>query len=141
MTCVQASYLKTYASRSARPSCSTKSYEGSRIEADRRDARESSHRIAKMPGERPCYRKTEQSSDEIKHYPLTILPSKIFIFRAGGLNQFHDPNLRIRVGLDVALGGAKVRVSRKHLNVPERSVDRGYLPRGIGDESASAAVT
>jgi hypothetical protein len=56
------------------------------------------------------------------------------------LNQFHDPDLRFRVGLDVSLAGSKVGVSGKQLHVPEQSSDGGYLPRSIGDESAPSAV-
>ena len=57
------------------------------------------------------------------------------------LNQIHDPDLRFHVGLDVGLGGSKVGVPRQHLDVPERSADRGYLPRCIGYESATPGMT
>ena len=50
-------------------------------------------------------------------------------------------SLRLRVGLDVGLGGAEVRVPGKHLDVSKRSSDREYLPRRIGYESATSGVT
>src|ERR1700722_17615772 len=56
-------------------------------------------------------------------------------------DEFHDPDLRFRVGFDVALRGPKVSVSSQHLDVTERPANSRDLPRGIGDESASAAVT
>src|ERR1700723_2195448 len=55
--------------------------------------------------------------------------------------KFDDPDLSFRVGFDVTLRGPKVRVTGQHLDVTERPADRRDLPRGIGDESASAAVT
>ena len=57
------------------------------------------------------------------------------------LNQFHNPDLRFRVGFDVALRGPKDRVPGQHLDIPERPANSGYLPCGIGYESASAAMT
>ena len=56
-------------------------------------------------------------------------------------DEFDDPDLRFRVGFDVALRGPKVRVPGQHLDVAERPANGRDLPRGIGDESASAAVT
>jgi hypothetical protein len=55
-------------------------------------------------------------------------------------DEFDDPDLRFRVGLDVTLRRPKVRVPSQHLDIPARTADRGYLPGDIGDESASAAV-
>ena len=57
------------------------------------------------------------------------------------LNQLHDSDLRFRVGFDVTLRGPKVRVPSQHLDIPERPANSRDLPRGISDESASAAVT
>ena len=69
-----------------------------------------------------------------------VLPSKIHSPKSQ-LNQVHDPDLRFRVGFDVTLRGPKVRVPGQHLDIPERPAHSRYLPRDIGDESASAAVT
>src|SRR6266850_6388150 len=57
------------------------------------------------------------------------------------LDQLHDPNLRLRVGVDVPLRGAKVRVPGQHLHVPEGSPHCRDLARRIGYKSATAAVT
>jgi hypothetical protein len=56
-------------------------------------------------------------------------------------DEFDDSNLRFGVGFDVTLRGPKVRVPGQHLDVTERPANSRYLPRDIGDESASAAVT
>ena len=56
-------------------------------------------------------------------------------------DEFDDPDLRFRVGFDVTLRGPKVRVPRQHLDIPERPANSRYLPRDIGDESASTAMT
>ena len=39
--------------------------------------------------------------------------------RARQLDEFHDPDLRFRVGFDVTLRGPEVHVSGQHLHVPE----------------------
>jgi hypothetical protein len=57
------------------------------------------------------------------------------------LNKIHDPNLRLRTGFDVSLGGAEIGVPGQHLDISERSADRGYLPCGICYESATPGVT
>ena len=56
-------------------------------------------------------------------------------------DEFHDPDLRFRVGFDVTLRGPKVRVPSQHLDVTERPANSRYLPRDIGDESATPGVT
>ena len=56
-------------------------------------------------------------------------------------DEFDDPDLRFRVSFDVTLRGPKVRVSGQHLDIPERPANSRYLPSGIGDESATTAVT
>src|SRR5713226_6173626 len=57
------------------------------------------------------------------------------------LDQLHDPNLRLRVGIDVPLRGPKIRVAGQHLDVPERSPNGRDLPCRIGYKSATSAVT
>jgi hypothetical protein len=77
--------------------------------------------------------------DEAGGFALLVLPSKT---RAKSrLNQIHDPYLRLRIGLDVTLRGSKVRVPGEQLYVTERPANCRDLPRRIGDESASAAMT
>ena len=56
------------------------------------------------------------------------------------LNQFDNPPLRVGMGFDVALGGRERCMSGQKLHVPQRAANRADLPRGVGDESAPAAV-
>jgi hypothetical protein len=72
-------------------------------------------------------------------------PGKVPNFRipyilTARLNEVHDRDLRLRVGVDVPLGRPEVRVSGQHLHVAKRPSDRGYLPRRVGDEGPSSAV-
>ena len=43
---------------------------------------------------------------------------------AFGLDQVHDPSLRLNIRLNVALGGAQGGMSREHLHVSERAAYR-----------------
>ena len=56
-------------------------------------------------------------------------------------DQIHNPSLRVHVCLDVTLGRAEHPMSRKHLDVLQRSPNRGDRSCCIGDEGASTRVT
>lgn len=57
------------------------------------------------------------------------------------LDQLHDFQLRLRIGLDVSLRGPKIGVTSEHLNISQRTTDRRDFPRAIGDERPSPAMT